>query len=65
MSAHNILRKHKILETNPKCEEIINFYLIFLYIFSTFIAIYFGETVNVYFSWILLPYFGPIRLGIY
>ena len=30
MSVYNIMRKHEILETNPKVEEIINFYLIFL-----------------------------------
>ena len=34
MSVHNIERKRKILETKLKSEEIINFYLIFLYILS-------------------------------
>ena len=32
MQVHNIGRKYKILETIPKSKEIINFYLIFLYI---------------------------------
>ena len=32
MSVYNIVRKHKVLETNLKSEEIMNFYPIFLYI---------------------------------
>ena len=34
MLVHNILRKPEILETNPKSKEIINFYVVCLYIFG-------------------------------
>ena len=39
MSAHNILRKLKILETIPKSENNMNFYLIFVY-YSTSMEIW-------------------------
>ena len=34
MSVYNIVRKRKILQTNLKSKEIINFYLIYLYILA-------------------------------
>ena len=34
MSVYNIVRKHKVLETNLKSEEITNFYRIYLYILA-------------------------------
>ena len=39
MSLYNIVRKCKVLETNLKSEEIMNFYQIFFIYLSTFIVI--------------------------
>ena len=47
MSAYNIVRKRKVLETNLNSEEITNFYPIFYiyFIFITFIVISFRTSV--------------------
>ena len=45
MSVFNIVRKHKVLETNLKSEEITNFYPIFFIYFSTFIVISFRTSM--------------------
>ena len=58
MSVYNIVRKHKVLETNLKSEEIINFYQIFLYILALYSD--FFQNFNVFFSRMLLPVGGPI-----
>ena len=62
MSVYHIVRKHKLLETNLKSEEIMNFYLIFL-IYCDFYGNFFQKNCNVVFLQILLPVGGPIRLG--
>ena len=63
MSAYNIVRKRKVLETNLNSEEITNFYPIFLYILHFYSD--FFQNFKVFFSRILLSVGGPIRLGIY
>ena len=47
MSGYNIVRKHEVLETSLKYEEITNFYLIFLY-FQHFYTDFF-QNCNVFF----------------
>ena len=57
MSVYNIVWKRKLLETNLKSEEIINFDLvvcIFQYLYSDF----FWKSCCVFFSQILLPVMG-------
>ena len=56
------MRKRKILETNIKSEEIINFYLIFL-VFLYFYRNFFQKHGNVLFSLILLPEMGLFDWG--
>ena len=66
MSVYNIVRKRKVLETNLKSEEITGYTLLsnIFYIFKHFYSDFF-QNFSVFFSRILLPVGGPIRLGIY